>query len=207
MRLAVPLALMLAAAPALAEPPPMPDYSVAPDQCEWHWRGGSAGGVTLGLWVETCAFETGVWDILWDPEVPGMVQVIDGGDAFPVLQLFVLPPEAAPGAGPEALLPGMRAAGLIPDDGECVFVRTDMDPVTPTAEMWDIYPVGARLAAFEAAPQDEVPEPPCGPYGFTPDGVSYYLTDPAAPRAVLRVEAGQDTPLFDQASIRLAPAE
>jgi len=49
---------------------------------------------------------------------------------------------------------------------------------------------------------DEVPDPPCGPWGDAPDGIQYFEVHPAA-RKVLFVRAGQDEPLFDEQTLRL----
>jgi hypothetical protein len=61
---------------------------------------------------------------------------------------------------------------------------------------------GKQLAA--QADPNEVPDPPCGDWGDAPDGIQYFEAQPASGVAkVLFVRVGQDTPLFDEATLRL----
>lgn len=181
---------------------PKPEGATDPVHCEWQWREGAGAGVTLGLWAERCTLGTGLWDLVWREELPGFVQTLDGKDHAVALRLFAKPVEA----GVQALLPELRTTGLIPDDKDCVFEPAEIRAVPRTLALFEIRPAGARLAAFEAAPVDQVPEPPCGPYGWAPDGVRYFLTDIRVPQAALFVDTGQDGRLFDEGSIRLRPA-
>jgi hypothetical protein len=51
---------------------------------------------------------------------------------------------------------------------------------------------------------DEVGDPPCGDFGDAPDGIQYFEAQPASgARKVLFVRAGQDTPLFDEQTLKL----
>ena len=54
----------------------------------------------------------------------------------------------------------------------------------------------------KTARADEVGDPPCGDWGEAPDGIQYFESQPGA-RAVLFVRAGQDTPLFDERTLRI----
>ena len=60
-----------------------------------------------------------------------------------------------------------------------------------------------RVAAFEATPEDEVPEPPCGDYGWPTHGVRYFMTDQRFPGRVVYVDIGQDGTMFDDTTITL----
>jgi len=51
----------------------------------------------------------------------------------------------------------------------------------------------------------DIPDPPCGEWGYTPDGIQYFETQRGA-RTVLMVRAGQDEPLFDERTLHAAPA-
>lgn len=56
------------------------------------------------------------------------------------------------------------------------------------------------------ASPDEVGEPPCGPYGESPDGVRYFETQPKSGVArILFVRVGQDEPPFDGRTRELLP--
>ena len=67
----------------------------------------------------------------------------------------------------------------------------------------DIQPTGARKAAFDATPSDEVPEPPCGDYGWSTHGLRYFMTDIRHPDNVLYLNEGQDGMMFDPRTVRI----
>lgn len=180
--------------PAAAQPP-MPPASSVPGQCEWQWMTG--GGV--GIWAERCDLATGVWMPRFDETLPGFVLTIDGAPQETILQVFEKPAEAPV----DAILPALREAGTIPDDDDCVFEAAAIRPAPRTIAFYEIKPTGARLAAFEATPADEVPEPPCGDYGWSTHGVRYFMTDTRFPERVVYVNVGQDGTMFDATSITL----
>ncbi|MEO8743278.1 MAG: hypothetical protein ABI365_08820 [Lysobacteraceae bacterium] len=61
----------------------------------------------------------------------------------------------------------------------------------------------AKALKAKANPND-VPDPPCGDWGYAPDGIQYWEAQPASGIAkVLFVRVGQETPLFDEATLRL----
>ncbi len=94
-----------------------------------------------------------------------------------------------------SLLPDLKARGYISDDKECEFQPVGGSGVKTDAlgrQLFEIYPTGARLAKLEKTPEDEVPEPPCGEYGWSTHGTRTFRVDPARPDAVLYVNEGQD---------------
>ena len=48
-------------------------------------------------------------------------------------------------------------------------------------------------------PEGDVPEPPCGEWGFSADGIQYFEVHP---KKILFVRVGQDIPLFDEQTLR-----
>ncbi len=77
---------------------------------------------------------------------------------------------------------------------------------TPAAvKRYTFLPNAALAKALKAkADPDDVPDPPCGDWGYAPDGIQYWEAQPSSGVAkVLFVRAGQDTPLFDEDSLRL----
>ncbi len=61
----------------------------------------------------------------------------------------------------------------------------------------------AKALKAKADP-DDVPDPLCGDWGDAPDSIQYWEAQPASGVAkVLFVRVGQDTPLFDEATLRL----
>jgi hypothetical protein len=179
--------------PAAAQPP-QPSYSTDPDKCTWSWKTGTG----LGAWTERCAMN-GVWEPVFRPGVPELALTVGGDDAGTVLQLFQKPADG----DISAILPELRKRGYIPDDNDCVFQPASQDAGLPAKgqAFFEIMPTGARKAAFDATPADEVPDPPCGEYGFDPDGLRYFVTDSAHPAAVLYMNLGQDGTLFDPATV------
>lgn len=186
-------ALALPAA-ALAQPP-QPTGSSIPGSCTWEWKTG--GG--LGIWAERCDLQTGVWEPRFEASLPGFVLTIDGKAEGTILHVFDKPADAEV----SAILPALRAKGYIPDDDECVFEPAAIRPAPRTIAFYEIKPVGARKEAFDATPEDEVPEPPCGEYGWSTHGVRYFLTDTRFPERVVYVNIGQDGTMFDDATITL----
>lgn len=78
--------------------------------------------------------------------------------------------------------------------------------------------VGADKSAFTIEPDEtyaeahgkkyagEVPPPPCGDMGTSFDGISYFeFHDAENPRRFAFVNAGQDTPLFDETGLKFLP--
>jgi len=196
MRMAALAVLGLAglALPASAAPP-MPAYATDRERCTWEWKTGAG----LGVWTERCALETGLWEVVPRDGLPGFVLTIDGRDEVTVLQVFDKPSEA----GIEAILPTLRREGAIPDDEDCVFEPAAIRPAPRTVAFYEIRPTGARRAAFEATPADEIPEPPCGDYGWSTHGIRYFMTDLRFPGRVVYVDTGEDGLMFDPASVTL----
>jgi hypothetical protein len=48
-------------------------------------------------------------------------------------------------------------------------------------------------------PEGDVPEPPCGEWGASADGIQYFEVHP---KKILFVRVGQDIPLFDEQTLR-----
>ena len=183
--------------PALAgERPPEPGQSTDAARCEWLWKEG--GG--LGVWTERCTLQTGIWEPQFREGLPGFVLTVDREDNGTVLQLFTTPA----GAEVSAILPELRRRGYIPDDGDCIFAPAiSLPPVRGTLAFFEIMPTGARKAAFDATPEDEVPEPPCGEYGWSTHGVRYFMTDNRYPDRVVYINIGQDGLMFDATTVTL----
>ena len=186
------LGLVGLSAPAFAEPP-RPAYATDPEKCTWEWKTGAG----LGLWTERCALPTGLWEVVPRDALPGFVLTIDGRKEMTVLQVFDKPAEA----GIEAILPALRQKGHIPDDEDCAFEPAAIRPAPRTIAFHEVRPTGARKAAFEATPADEVPDPPCGDYGWSTHGARYFMTDIRFPGRVVYVDTGQDGLMFDPASV------
>ena len=190
------LVALLAGLPAAAlAQPPMPTQSSVPGECAWQWMTGAG----LGIWAERCDLVTGVWTPRFDETLPGFVLTVDGNDETVILQAFEKPADAPV----SAILPELRQRGYIPDDDDCVFEAAALRPAPRTIAFYEIRATGARQEAFAATPPDEVPEPPCGDYGWGTHGVRYFMTDIRFPERVLYVNTGQDGTMFDATSITM----
>lgn len=180
---------------ALAQPP-MPATSTVPGKCQWEWKTG--GG--LGVWAERCVLETGVWEPKFREDLPGFVLTVDGGAGETILQRFTKPADAPVAA----ILPELRKRGYIPDDDECIFAPAeDIGPAVRTKAFFEIVATGKRKANFDATPSDEVPDPPCGDYGWSTHGVRYFMTDIGHPESVIYINIGQDGMMFDPDTVTL----
>lgn len=195
------------ASPALAQQPPRPTESIDPDHCRWIWWSGAlpAGG-SLGAWTERCELATGLWELDYTATLPGFRLTIDGEEQATAIQAFIKPAEA----DISVILPELRSRGYIPDDDECIFEPASeatlqtIGPAPRTQAFFEIMPTGARLAAFEATPDDEVPEPPCGDYGWSTHGIRYFVSDIRHPDTVLYINIGQDGMMFDPRTVTLS---
>lgn len=195
------LALMAAAAaPALAdEPPPdappVPGWSSAPGHCSWAWREGR----DTGLWTEACSFDTGARAVAYDADQDLYATTIDGKPFATVLRQFRVP------GGPPALLATLKTQGLIRDTDECQMMPATGDaglaPAGWTA--WRVMPTGALKDAFLKEAQEQIPEPPCGPLGYTVDTVSFFMVKDGVPDRVFFVDLGQERAMLDITTLRL----
>ena len=74
-------------------------------------------------------------------------------------------------------------------------------PAPRTIAFYDIRPEGERLKDFEWAPKDQVPDPPCGEYGWSTHGIRYFISDLRQPELILYVNEGQDGTMIEPGSI------
>jgi len=201
LKLHLPLVIVMAiglAEPAFAEPP-KPTHSTDAAHCSWVWQTGAG----LGVWTEKCAFQTGLWQLKFDPADAGFSLFVDDDNSGLVLAAFAKPADA----GIAAILPELSKRGLIPDDDECIFrpasaaTLATVGRAPKTRAFFEIMPVGKRKAALDATPSDEVPDAPCGDAGWAPDGVSLFMTDATHPTGVVYMNLGQDGTMFDPSTV------
>jgi hypothetical protein len=192
--------------PAAAQQPPRPSESTDPDHCLWRWWSGALPmGGSVGAWTEACEFATGLWELDFDGALPGFWLTVDGHEQMPVIQVFA----KAADADIAAILPELRRRGYIPDDEECVFKPASEETLKTigsaprTLAYFEIMPTGARFAALEATPADEVPEPPCGAYGWSTHGVRAFMSDVSHPDRIVYIDLGQDGTFFDPKTVTL----
>ena len=191
--------LLLLTLPALADSPPadappQPGWSTSPGHCTWVWREGRDSG----LWTEDCSLETGRRVVAYDASQDLYRVTIDGKPFVTVLRQFREP------GGPQALVPKLRAQGLL-NDAECQMTQVTDEPglAPPGWTAWRMMPTGALKEAFDKEAQEQIPEPPCGPLGYTVDSVSFFMVKDDAPDRVFFVDLGQERAMFDITTLRL----
>ncbi|MFT3987378.1 hypothetical protein [Aestuariivirga sp.] len=180
---------------AQPDAPPSPFYATDQKACSWVWKKGTG----IALWAEDCAFDTGKWAITYDAGTDTFTLNTDGGDPYTVVRQFRKKPDEKL----DALLPSLRKSGLIPDDNECQFAADTDIKAPPGWTLWQVVPTGERKKAFDAEPQDEVPDPPCGEVGYAVDSVGFFMVPDAHPDRVIHVDLGQDGTMFDPFTITL----
>jgi len=198
------IALGTCSSPAFAAPTDAPSRK-AVDGCAWEKRSDVALG--LASWVQRCDFGFRKIEFL----VVGTslaVRYSDGGAAEPVIDVFDLNADETPEAGLERIF---AARTDKPIAARCV--------LAPHHFKGSKVPDGVKRYAFVAdaayrkelaKTQDpnEVGEPACGHFGAVSDSVQYFETQPGSGvRKVLYVRVGQDEPLFDDATLKLLPAD
>jgi len=89
----------------------------------------------------------------------------------------------------------------VPDVADCQFKPVNIRPAPQTIAFYDIRPEGERLKDYEWAPKDQVPDPPCGEYGWSTHGIRYFISDLRQPELILYVNEGQDGTMIEPGSI------
>jgi len=182
--------LTLACAPALAA------TAAAPPDPSCERQALSAGPLRIDAW--SCALPTGRWHVRAEPALPGFALWIDEARRETVVHAV----PRAPGAPLSSVVAALARAGHVPPD-ECVFVRTRLPGVQRSARVYELRPTGTRLAAMRATPRDQIPDPPCGKYGWSTHGVRAFVVDPRRPGWVVYVNLGQDGTLIDPATLAI----
>lgn len=171
---------------------PMPFYATDKASCSWVWRQGRE----IGLWTETCKFDSGLWDVIYDPARDVFALRVDAGEPYTVLQEF------RSKGGAAALLPELKAQGLVVDDPECIMAEAANQPVPDGWTAFQVVPTGKRKQTFDAAVQSEIPEPPCGKFGYAVDSIGFFMVSRERPDRVIYANLGQDGTMIDLASLR-----
>ncbi len=191
-----PVLVVLVASQAVAGArPPVPDWQTDADACAWEWQSG--GGI--GFWAERCVLGGALWAIAWDAARAGFVQTRDGTAQGMVVQPFRI------GSGPVdgAIHAALIARGAVDAAAPCRVVTVAAWPVPNSMTTHVLTPTAADALAMTAS--GEVPDPVCGPYGVSTHGLRYLATDLRWPGLAVFVEAGQERPLFDPASLSPQP--
>ena len=172
---------------------PVPFYATDKTACNWVWRQGR----DIGLWTETCKFDTGLWGVTYDAKNDLFALRVNDGEPYTVLQQF------HESGGPQALLAKLKKQGLILDDDQCQMAQASNQPAPVGWTAWQVVPTGKMKEEFDKKVQVEVPEPPCGKLGFDVNSVGFFMVRNDKPDRVLYANLGQDGTMIDLSSILL----
>jgi len=192
--------LLAAAPPAMAAPPEGPSR---PPTKGCTWEKISDAKVGLEAWVQRCDF--GFRQIHFMVKGRSLLaQYSDGGEPTSVVDVFDLQPGESREAGVTRLF-AERTDKLLAQ--RCVMAPYEGGVRPPGVKRFTFVPNESYRRELNAkADPNEVPPPPCGEWGDTPDGIQYFETQPKnGARRVLFVRVGQDEPLFDEQTLRLLP--
>jgi hypothetical protein len=197
----------LAAASASGKTAAKEEPSRPPEKrCAWERL--SDPKVGLEAWVQRCDFGFRKIDFLFAKGSLAL-RYSDGGDVYPVVDVYALAPGESPESGAKRIFHEKTEKDLA---ARCILVpyRDEFSKKPPPgAERFTFVPDKAYAAELAAKGEPEgVPDPPCGDWGESPDGIGYWEAQPARnPHRILFVQVGQDTPLFDEQTLKILPAK
>ena len=191
--------LLLAAAFAAA-PPSKPSRKPVKG-CRWEKLADAAVG--LEAWVQRCDFGSRTVDFVLEKSALA-IRYSDGGKPDPVVEVFDLEEGETAEAGIQRLW-AERTPKFF--RSRCALAAFREAKPTAGAARYTFEPLPAYAAELKRKEDpNEVPPPPCGDWGWAPDGVQYWEAHPKeSARRVLFVRAGQDTPLFDERTLKILP--
>jgi ADP-ribose pyrophosphatase YjhB (NUDIX family) len=173
--------------------------------CAWERLSDAKAG--LEAWVQRCDFGFRKIDFLFSKGALS-IRYSDGGDVDPLVDVFSLGPGETPEAGARRLFREKTDRALA---ARCLLVpyRDEFTKAPAGVDRYTFVPDRAYEAELKAKGEPEgVPDPPCGDWGESPDGIGYWEAQPARnPHKILFVQVGQDTPLFDERTLKLLPAK
>jgi hypothetical protein len=166
------------------------------------WEKFSDAKLGLDAWVQRCTY--GKRKIEFVVVKNSLAQRwSDGGEPEPVVDVLDLKPGEAPEAGLRRLFAERTDKKLA---AQCVLAPFhDKFLKTPAGVKRYTFVPNAAYAKVVKAKEvpGDMPDPACGDWGDMPDGIQYWEAQPQGGVAkVLFVRYGQDTPLFDEATLR-----
>jgi hypothetical protein len=177
----------------------------APKDCAWE----KLFDATLGLdaWIQHCDYH-GRKINLYAKGNALLQHYSDGGEDEKLIETF----DVQVGEKPEAAIKRVFAVHT-PD--KSLVARCQLEPYKDEAPEAKRPPKGVARYTFLPnaalkkeldAKQDpgDIPEPPCGDWGYTPDGIQYFEAH-AGSNKILFVRVGQDEPMFDEQTLRILP--
>jgi len=167
------------------------------------WEKLSDAKLGLDAWVERCDYGFRKIDFLVQGSSLAM-RYSDGGKPEPVVDVLDLAGDETPEAGIQRLFAARTAAAVA---ARCAIAPYKGDKTPPGVKRFSFVPNPAYAKELKKTSRDdEVPDPACGDWGESPDGIQYFEAQPdSGARKLLFVRYGQDTPLFDEQTLKLLP--
>ena len=170
------------------------------ENCKWEKI--SDAKVGLAAWVQRCDYGFRRIDFVFEKHALAQ-RFSDGGGPEPVIEVFDLLPRETPEAGLRRIFASRTDP---PVAKRCRLVPSESAPPRRGVKRYSFVPDAAYRKELDAKAEDGIPEPPCGELGEAPDFIQYFEVQPkSGARRVMLVIAGQDTPLFDEETLRLLP--
>lgn len=169
------------------------------------WEKFSDASLPLDAWVQRCDLGSRKIDFVAANGSLAQRWSDSNGAPDPLVDVLDLKPGETSETGIRRLFDERTDKKLA---AQCVlspFPEAGKNKASTGVKRYTFLPNAALAKAIKAkANPDEVPDPPCGDWGYAPDGIQYWEAQPASRVAkVLFVRIGQDTPLFDEDSLRL----
>jgi hypothetical protein len=154
------------------------------------WEKFSNAAVGLEAWVERCDYGFRKIDFVARGRSLA-IRYSDGGAPENVVDVI----DRLPGESGEAAVKRIFAAHT----EKSLAARCVARPFRGMKARKDIQRFTFVLKKPVPTPEGDVPEPPCGEWGFSADGIQYFEVHP---KKILFVRVGQDIPLFDEQTLR-----
>ena len=160
------------------------------------WEKFSNASVGLEAWVERCDYGFRKIDFVAQGKSLAM-RYSDGGKPEPVVDVFDrLPKESGEAAVTRIFAAHTEkklAAKCVARPFRGMKARKDVQRLTFVLK---------NPKAMKPTPDGDIPDPPCGDWGDSPDGIQYFEVHPTK---IFFVRVGQDIPLFDEQTLRSIP--
>jgi len=168
--------------------------------CKWEKLTNAEAG--LDAWTQRCDFGFRKIELYWNSNAI-MIRYSDGGDPSALVEVFDLGTGESIEAGIRRIFAEHTADKALV--AQCALAPYAAEKPPAGVKRYTFVPNAKLKKALKAkADPNDVPEPACGAWGDDPDGMQYFEAQPASGVArVLFVRVGQDTPLFDEATLRL----
>ena len=168
------------------------------EHCTWQ----KLSDRTLGLeaWVQRCTSPKS--DFVVQDHALAM-RSADSPMPVPVIRFFDLLPGETPAQGLRRIFDARTDKKVA---RRCVLAPYEPAAKRAGVKRFTFVPDKAYQKELDAHAQEGIPDPPCGELGTQADFVLYFEVQPASgSRKVMLIDAGQDTPFFDEETLRLLP--